>query len=231
MEAGHLDEAFQHAERATVARPGRASCEGARAVVGALLNVRAWPTLLVDAAARVMAANDAAMALVDGHADWIAGSVEGFRHRDAATTTELHARIRALAESRSPAMPRTAYFVEQSNGQQTLVTMARVQLAGSDDAEDTLCLGRSIAVLVTLHQGGRRQLEQSCQLLADSFALTPAEARLAFALLDGSSLHTYAEQTGVRISTVRWHLRNALAKTNCGNQRDLVRLLTALIDS
>ena len=86
-------------------------------------------------------------------------------------------------------------------------------------------------VLLSLNHGQVRQLQQGCRLLSDTFALTPAEARVAMALLDGMTLQSYSQQARVRISTVRWHLRNALAKTGCANQRDLVRLTIALIDA
>jgi DNA-binding CsgD family transcriptional regulator len=62
-------------------------------------------------------------------------------------------------------------------------------------------------------------------LLVHVHGLTPAEAELAEALLAGTTLADFAEQTGRRIYTVRKTLQHVFAKTDTSRQSELVRLL------
>lgn len=59
--------------------------------------------------------------------------------------------------------------------------------------------------------------------------LTPAEARLAAALLEGVTLDDYAERAGVTWNTVRTHFANARNKVGARNHADLVRKLLAAL--
>lgn len=60
--------------------------------------------------------------------------------------------------------------------------------------------------------------------IARRFGLSPAEARLAGAVIDGIPLADAAEQSGIRLSTARTRLKTIQAKTGCHRQLDLVRL-------
>jgi len=57
------------------------------------------------------------------------------------------------------------------------------------------------------------------------FGMTPAEARLTEALVNGQSLRQYAEARRVTMSTVRTQLKAATAKTGTRRQADLVRIV------
>jgi DNA-binding CsgD family transcriptional regulator len=65
-------------------------------------------------------------------------------------------------------------------------------------------------------------------VLANVFGLTPAEARLALALLAGRSLAEYGAERGVTENTLRTQLAHVLRKTGTANQRHLVRVLGLL---
>jgi DNA-binding CsgD family transcriptional regulator len=60
--------------------------------------------------------------------------------------------------------------------------------------------------------------------LETSFGLTQAEARLVAALASGLAIGRYARDSRIKESTARWHVRNALEKTGCKTQTDLIRL-------
>lgn len=60
--------------------------------------------------------------------------------------------------------------------------------------------------------------------LARGYGLTPREAQLLGALVRGERLNDYAERAGVRMTTVKTHLRSLFAKTGQQRQADLVRL-------
>jgi DNA-binding CsgD family transcriptional regulator len=63
--------------------------------------------------------------------------------------------------------------------------------------------------------------------LADLFGLSPAEARVAAALMMGKSLADIAAASGVQITTVRTQLRSTLRKVGVKRQFDLVRILSS----
>ncbi len=67
------------------------------------------------------------------------------------------------------------------------------------------------------------------RLLQELFGLTPAEARLTAALVEGLSVKDFAEAAGVSLNTARTHLKNVFAKMGVKRQAALVReVLTAL---
>ncbi len=68
----------------------------------------------------------------------------------------------------------------------------------------------------------------STHLLAGTFGLSPAEARLAAILAAGIDLRTAAEELGVARDTARNQLKAIFAKTGAHRQSELVELLTKL---
>lgn len=61
--------------------------------------------------------------------------------------------------------------------------------------------------------------------LVTQFRLTPAEAKLTAALLDGEHVDDYATRTGLSPHTVKTQLKAVFAKSGCGRQADLVRVV------
>ncbi len=57
------------------------------------------------------------------------------------------------------------------------------------------------------------------------YKLTPAEARLAAHLAQGSRLEDAATDLGVSLNTVRTHLKRIFSKTGTDRQAELVRLI------
>jgi DNA-binding CsgD family transcriptional regulator len=78
--------------------------------------------------------------------------------------------------------------------------------------------------LLAVHEPDRQQ-PAPARLLAELFALTPAEARTALALIEGNRLQDVADRLGVSLATVRTHVQRAFDKTGTHRQADLVRLL------
>lgn len=64
---------------------------------------------------------------------------------------------------------------------------------------------------------------QLSQRLERMYAMTPAEAQLTEALVNGKSLQEYAETRSVTINTVRTQLKSAIGKAGARRQADLVR--------
>lgn len=63
------------------------------------------------------------------------------------------------------------------------------------------------------------------ELLGALFGLSPAEVRLALAVLRGCSAGEYARQTGARLATIRSQLHSIFVKTGARRQAQLVALL------
>jgi DNA-binding CsgD family transcriptional regulator len=64
------------------------------------------------------------------------------------------------------------------------------------------------------------------ELLAALFGLSPAEARLARAVLTGCTASEYARRAGVRVATIRSQLHSIFVKTGVHRQAQLVALLS-----
>ncbi len=65
--------------------------------------------------------------------------------------------------------------------------------------------------------------------LGQAFGLTPAEARLLWALAEGKRLETYAEEAALSLHTVRGYLKTLFLKMDCNRQSELVRKATGVI--
>ncbi|HWB51528.1 MAG TPA: LuxR C-terminal-related transcriptional regulator [Stellaceae bacterium] len=59
--------------------------------------------------------------------------------------------------------------------------------------------------------------------LVTLYGLTPAEAALLAALLNGRTLQRYADETGISMNTAKTHLRHIFEKTGRSRQADLIR--------
>jgi DNA-binding CsgD family transcriptional regulator len=66
---------------------------------------------------------------------------------------------------------------------------------------------------------------QLSQRLERMYQMTPAEAQLTEALVNGKSLQEHAEARSVSMNTVRTQLKSAAAKTGARRQADLVRIV------
>ena len=75
---------------------------------------------------------------------------------------------------------------------------------------------------------GPDQRQPSAADLADLFGLSPAESRLAAALIRGSKLSQITVDTGPQITTLRSQLRSILKKVGVSGQADLIRVLTSI---
>jgi DNA-binding CsgD family transcriptional regulator len=63
--------------------------------------------------------------------------------------------------------------------------------------------------------------------LARLYGLTPAEATLLAALIDGERLNDFAERKGVAVATAKTQLQSIFGKTGQNRQSDLVRMVLA----
>jgi len=81
---------------------------------------------------------------------------------------------------------------------------------------------QGIAVIMTPSSS---HVELRAEDIRAAAGLTPAEARLAQALVSGATLSEYAEAAGLSINTVRRHLASAFFKTETNKQGELIAML------
>jgi DNA-binding CsgD family transcriptional regulator len=82
--------------------------------------------------------------------------------------------------------------------------------------------GRSVLVCVTDLEAGVSLPDKQ---LRDVFGLTPAETRLALAVLEGATLREAAERFGISVHTVHVQMSRIFDKTGTHRQTELVRLM------
>lgn len=74
----------------------------------------------------------------------------------------------------------------------------------------------------------RNQSPSLDKVLAMLYAFTPAESRIAMGLLADRSVDEIADQSLVKVSTVRMQIKAMLRKAGCRRQAEMVRLLATL---
>jgi DNA-binding CsgD family transcriptional regulator len=111
-----------------------------------------------------------------------------------------------------------AWIMVPREGQRPLALHA-VPVAGTDASG-----AHTVLILVDLH----RTPTPDPAVLQQMFALTPTEAKIAVRIARGDSPADIANEHGVSISTIRFHLSSVLAKTQTRRQAELVALLACV---
>jgi DNA-binding CsgD family transcriptional regulator len=138
-----------------------------------------------------------------------------FYARRAFETAKLAILIAGATEDKSPAAA-GRMVIRRSDGVPPYVLTVTPLPADLVD-------GRRFAMIVLVDPARHCPSERD---LTELFGLSPAEARLAAALLMGKSLSNIAATSGVQITTVRTQLRSILGKVGVKRQFDLVRMLS-----
>ena len=181
------------------------------------LNRAPWPTLLLDAHARVVFTN--------AEAERVLRCADGLRVRRgalAADTTDDDRRLGALvARAAAPDGLRRggALLVRRARADRPLSVLV-VPLGRRDVA----CAGRALVFLSDPDNGGGASAEQ----LRAYFDLTPSEAVVAREIGRGEGVASVAATIGVGAATVKTHLLHVFAKTGVTRQAELARLVCRL---
>jgi DNA-binding CsgD family transcriptional regulator len=147
---------------------------------------------------------------------------DGLRTLRAEETRRLRALIAATARTTegSGSHPGAAMSISRSHGRTPLQALVSPSSPSTGNAK-----GRSTATLFV------RKLEPAkmpdSAVLEQIFSFTPAEVRLATALIAGKTLKQFAAETAVSLNTARTHLKRIFTKAGVSRQAELVLLLTA----
>jgi DNA-binding CsgD family transcriptional regulator len=86
------------------------------------------------------------------------------------------------------------------------------------------------AVAVVYLRGDQSSQADRCEQLADLFALTPSEARMAWSMAQGLSIAEAAQEHGLTVETARNYSKKIYSKTGARGHADLVRhILTSVL--
>ena len=188
----------------------------------AIVDMFTRPAMLIDARRSLHATNRAADRQLAG-AQWVLQQ----QGQLACTEPDSEARLSALiaglllaGQLRLTTPP--ARWLRLDDAARVAVMPATLAPLTSDSRRPGEAL-----ILLTLHDpdyGGH----VDASMLEELFEMTPAEARVACALVRGLSPRQTAELCGVALGTVRTQLKAVFSKTRTRRQAELVRLLIGL---
>jgi DNA-binding CsgD family transcriptional regulator len=208
---GHLIRAFDLSRRLA---SDRATDLG----TGSVFDRSPHGLFLLDASGRILRANAAGDALLRDRCGLTARG-----GRLAAETPETARRLEGLVKRAADPDPRArrAGFLALHGSPRVLpLSLAVLPVRGPD--LPIFCDAPGVLVCVTdLEAGARPPLAQ----LRELFGLTPAEARLAIALMGGETLREAASNLGVSANTAGVHLARIFDKTGVNRQAALMAVL------
>lgn len=215
-----FDRLFPHLHRALRLR-GRLDAAGAgRSPVEEMIARLRVPAFLLGENGRLLRLNAAADAMLSA-----GGEVTSLRGRlglrDQAADRQLEAALaRASAiEGIVDGAGRTEIAVPRKDGAGPPLLLDIVPIRSGRPFAD----GRPACLALLTDPGAG--LPDPGQTLARLWGLTPTESGLAVSIANGMALSEYAERTGMKIGTARWHLKNTEAKLGVNTLAGVVTLV------
>ncbi|HKP22943.1 MAG TPA: GAF domain-containing protein [Dongiaceae bacterium] len=173
--------------------------------------------LIVDRAARVVIANRTAEAVLR-KSDGLGAQGGVLAAHDGAINQLLHKAIRdalLAARGKAPTAPAMVVVPREAGPPLSLMVCplpADATAPGSSEPMAMIFLGDPDPAA-----------DRWSEALARAYHLTPAESRLAAALLRGERPQHYCERAGITINTAKSQIRSILAKSGCARQSEFVR--------
>jgi DNA-binding CsgD family transcriptional regulator/PAS domain-containing protein len=194
-------------------------------VGAALLEKMRQPMMLIDNERRLAYRNRSASALLK-RADAVFDLDGSLVCHDADSDLALTLALRDL--ELAPMTVREADYVASERKSLRLTRRDGRRIAATVMAlrpESTMgAFGHTPHALLTIFEPGA-SIEVDPFILATTFDLTPAEARVASLVANGRSPEQCADEIGVKVSTIRTQLVSVFAKTGATGQADLVRMV------
>jgi DNA-binding CsgD family transcriptional regulator len=202
----------------------RAASSGADSLLKALLDQRPCPCFLLRSDLTVSLMN--AAAIESQRKLGISVSQNGvLRFENAQAGRWLAAAIKNYLHEREDGGSPALLSCEQPDGNSAAIII-RPLLPAQDGKKPGL--GREGCWFLVSVRPSLTSLTINALRIASTFHLTRAEAGLAAALVEGLSLHDYAEREDLKITTVRWHLKNIFERTGARNQQEVISMIVSL---
>lgn len=178
-----------------------------------------YGTVWLNASGRVVSMNQQASDIL------AAGDGMAVRH-DRLTVHEAAAmeKFGHALQMATTGSPRQGQWFVVTRRQQKVPLVVSIIPATIPQAFDPM--GGGPFALLILQDMARQRVERSAQLQV-IFRLTPAETRLAEALLEHETIESYAAKNGISRNTVRTHLASLFAKSGTKRQAELISTLLA----
>jgi DNA-binding CsgD family transcriptional regulator/PAS domain-containing protein len=205
-----------HVKRAVAIHARLCSLTRRQRVTSQALEDLAIGVLLLDPAERILFANAAAQQLLDDK-DAIAATGSRLRACDGRAAARLSALLRDTAAGGAPA---AVIMLPARSGRHLSILVCAYRPLDSD----LDLLAPALMVFVGEQQRAPGILPDH---IARLYGLSPAEARLAAALVAGRELPEYAEAAGIAGETARGYLKSIFVKTGTNRQSALVAALLA----
>jgi DNA-binding CsgD family transcriptional regulator len=178
-----------------------------------------YGTLWINAAGRIVSLNPQATTIL------AAGDGLSVRNDKLAVSEPADAeRLQHALRLATKTEPRQGQWFAIARRKQSTPLLVSVIPATIPAALDPLC-GGPFALLI-LQDMTHQRVSRSAQLQV-IYRLTPAETRLAEALLENDTIESYALKNDISRNTVRTHLASLFAKTGAKRQAELIRTLLA----
>ena len=181
--------------------------------------------ILVDAAARILFANQTAEAIIAGNdglgidRDGVCAGSRRANPGSAPADRELRGRLARQRRTRRK-------HGDSARGRGAAPLRVVVAPFRADTAQiDTAWLGAARPVAILMVTDPEREQRVRKEDLRRRFGLTPAEADVALEILKGDGRDASAARLGIAATTVRAHLSHIFEKTGVRRQAELVRLL------
>jgi DNA-binding CsgD family transcriptional regulator len=213
--APHLSRAMRlHHKLAAVQREGRGAMEAVDRLATGLI--------LADRSARIVFANRLGETLLR-EADGLRAVAGELHAARADVTKKLHGLIAQSVDVAmgSSADPGSVLRIARADG-----TALGVLVCPLRPGDSGIHPYHAPLAALLLSDGGRVAAPRGTAF-ERLYGLTPTQADLLTALLDGERLAAYAERRGVKLDTVRFHLKQIFEKTGATRQADLVRQILA----
>lgn len=204
--------------------PEATLAEGAAAwLLGRILDLRPFPAIVLKPDLTVAVVTRAAEASLAS--DGLAISPRGgLRFAEPGADRQLAKALKAIANENGAAHAPRLLALDLADGRQRFLKIEAFRLPAACAMEPG---NDGVWFLISFRKSLHCPKIAADQIGA-ALDLTAAEANLAVALCEGVSLRRYAEQVGLKITTVRWHLQNIFNRTGMRSQADLVSMVVSL---
>lgn len=206
-----------HIQRAMRISDRVASLELAVGAARAAAEIAPFAILSLDDQLNILAANNRAGRYAD------AGFIHLAQDRFAFAHPASQKRLLDLAGNDTPAG--LAFQTVATSGAECPVLVARIT---PQTAQQIGGFSAGASLIVTLGSAPGETPVVEIDRVAQWFALTPAEARLAVAIGAGQTLQGYAARRAISLNAVRFLLKGIFRKTGATSQAQLVALLARL---
>jgi DNA-binding CsgD family transcriptional regulator len=220
-----LGEAAFHLGRA-IEISSRSRFSAGRGYLDSVVEDLPFTVFFVDETMRIHYANFHAESLRRHNSGPFSSSDGILRASDEATDEMLRQLVQRTAASKRT--PTSVLQISRPEGEERYFAIARLAARGNQHYQlHDAVLDPGPVVMLVVH-GSLEVSSLPMDLLWRAFSLTESEARLAEALLNGSTLADFAREREVAKQTLRNQLVGVMRKTGTRRQSELVSLLTRL---